>query len=65
VVMIVLIAAIDLVVLLGSDLVARYLSEATVHLLEVLLGIFLGAMAVQLMLNGLADVGAITLSGGH
>jgi MarC family membrane protein len=65
VVMIVLVAAIDLVVLLGSDYVARYLSEATIHLLEVLLGIFLGAMAVQLMLNGLADVGAITLSGGH
>jgi multiple antibiotic resistance protein len=65
VVMIAIIALIDLGVLLGSDYVARYLSEATVHLLEVLLGIFLGAMAVQLMLNGLADVGAITLSGGH
>jgi MarC family membrane protein len=65
VVMIAVIALIDLGVLLGSDYVARYLSEATVHLLEVLLGIFLGAMAVQLMLNGLADVGAITLSGGH
>ena len=65
VVMIAIIAAIDLGVLLGSDYVARYLSEATVHLLEVLLGIFLGAMAIQLILNGLADVGAITLSGGH
>ena len=52
-------------VLLGSDQVAKYLSEAAVHLLEVLLGIFLGAMAVQLMLNGLADVGAITLTGRH
>jgi multiple antibiotic resistance protein len=65
VVMIAVIALIDLGVLLASDYVARYLSEATIHLLEVLLGIFLGAMAVQLMLNGLADVGAITLSGGH
>jgi multiple antibiotic resistance protein len=65
VVMIVIIALIDLVVLLGSGHVAKYLSEAAVHLLEVLLGIFLGAMAVQLMLNGLADVGAISLSGGH
>ncbi|NIV33676.1 MAG: MarC family protein, partial [Anaerolineae bacterium] len=65
VVMIAIVAAIDLVVLLGSDYVARYLSEATVHLLEVLLGIFLGAMAIQLILNGLAAVGVITLSGGH
>ena len=62
VVMIVIIAAIDFVVLLGSDFVARYLSEAMVSLLEVLLGIFLGAMAIQLILNGLADVGVISLS---
>ena len=63
VVMIVIIAVIDFVVLLGSDFVARYLSEAMVSLLEVLLGIFLGAMAIQLILNGLADVGVISLSG--
>jgi multiple antibiotic resistance protein len=62
VVMIAIIALIDLGVLLGSDYVARYLSEATIKLLEVILGIFLGAMAIQLMLNGLADVGVITLS---
>ncbi len=65
VVMIAIVSLIDLVVLLGSDYVAKYLSEAAVHLLEVLLGIFLGAMAVQLVLNGLANVGAITLTGGH
>ena len=63
VVMIAIVAAIDFVVLLGSDFVARYLSEAMVSLLEVLLGIFLGAMAIQLILNGLADVGVISLSG--
>ena len=61
VVMIAIIAVIDLGVLLGSDRVARYLSEAaTVELLEVILGIFLGALAIQLMLNGLADVGVIS-----
>ena len=63
--MIAIIALIDLVVLLGSDYVAKFLSEAAVHLLEVILGIFLGAMAIQLILNGLADVGVITLTGGH
>lgn len=63
VVMIIIIAFIDLGVLLGSDRVARYLSAATVELLEVILGIFLGALAIQLMLDGLAQVGAITLIG--
>jgi multiple antibiotic resistance protein len=65
VVMIAIVALIDLAILLGSDYVARYLSEAIIHLLEVLLGIFLGAMAVQLILNGMTDVGVVTLSGGH
>lgn len=63
VVMIAIIAIIDLGVLYGSNFVVKYLSEATVELLEVILGIFLGALAIQLMLNGLAEVGAITLSG--
>lgn len=65
VVMIAIVALIDLVVLLGSDYVARYLTEAAVHLLEVLLGIFLGALAVQMMLNGLAELGIITMTGAH
>lgn len=63
VVMIAIIAVIDLGVLYGSNFVAKYLSEATVELLEVILGIFLGALAIQLMLNGLADLGIISLSG--
>ena len=62
VLMIVIIAIIDLGILLGSDRVARYLSTATVELLEVILGIFLGALAIQLMLDGLAQVGVITLN---
>ena len=65
VVMIAIIAFIDLLVMLGSDYLAKYLSDAAVHLLEVILGMFLGAMAIQLVLNGFADVGVITLTGGH
>ena len=63
VVMIAIIMLIDLGVLLFSDKVAPYLSEATIKLLEVVLGILLGALAIQLMLNGLAEVGVISLSG--
>ena len=63
VVMIAIIAVIDLGVLYGSNFVAKYLSEAMIELFEVILGIFLGALAIQLMLNGLADLGIISLTG--
>jgi MarC family membrane protein len=63
VVLIAIVMFINLGILLYSDKVAPYLSEATIELLEVVLGIFLGALAIQLMLNGLAEVGAITLTG--
>ncbi|MGD2049673.1 MAG: MarC family protein [Chloroflexota bacterium] len=63
VVMIAIVMLINLGVLLLSDRVAKYLSAAIVELLEVVLGILLGALAIQLMLNGLAEVGVITLSG--
>ena len=63
VVMIGIVMAINLGVLLFSDRVAKYLSAAIVELLEVVLGILLGALAIQLMLNGLSDLGIITLSG--
>jgi len=43
---------INLGFLLFSDMATSYLSEATIKLLEVVLGIFLGALAIQLMLNG-------------
>jgi small neutral amino acid transporter SnatA (MarC family) len=63
VVLIAVVMVIDLGILLFSDRVAPYLSEATIGLLEVVLGILLGALAIQLMLNGLAEVGVITLTG--
>lgn len=65
VVLIGVVMAIDFAVLLASDHVAKYLSKAIINLLEVVLGILLGALAIQLMLNGLADLGIITLSGAH
>ncbi len=65
-VMIVIIMGIDFGVLLLSDRVAPYLSEGIIMLFEVILGILLGALAIQLMLDGLAEVGVITLSStGH
>ena len=65
VVLIAVVMLINFGVLFASDKVAPYLSEATVELLEVVLGIFLGALAIQLMVNGLAELGIVTLSGAH
>jgi multiple antibiotic resistance protein len=61
IVMILIIMAIDLGILYASGRIARYLSHATVELLERVMGILLGALAVQLILTGLADVGVINL----
>jgi len=63
VVMIAFVMLIDLAILFFSDRVAPYLSEATIQLFKVVLGILLGTLAIQLMLNSLADLGIISLSG--
>ena len=58
--MILVIMAINLAVLYGSDRITRYLSHATVELLERVLGILLGALAVELIVTGLATLGIIS-----
>jgi hypothetical protein len=65
IVMVLVIALIDLSAMSVSDRFAAYLSTAAVELLEKSLGIFLDALAVQLLLDDLANLGVITLSGGH
>jgi multiple antibiotic resistance protein len=60
---ILIIAAIDLLVLYASDGIARHLSHATVELLERVLGILLGALAVELVVTGLRQVGIIAAQG--
>lgn len=64
IVMIGIVMLINFGVLAGSDKVAPYLSTAVVQLLEIVLGIFLGALAIQMALNGLAELGIITMSTG-
>jgi multiple antibiotic resistance protein len=44
-------------VLAGADRVRRYLGETGIRILTRLMGLMLTAIAVQFMLNGLADVG--------
>ncbi|HUV27957.1 MAG TPA: MarC family protein [Anaerolineales bacterium] len=61
--MILVIALIDLGVLYSADWISKYLSHATVELLERVLGILLGALAVELIVVGLATLGIISISG--
>lgn len=63
--MMLVVAAIDSGVFLVSHKLDRFLTYERILVLEKLLGILLAALAVQLILNGLAAVGVLTLTGGH
>ena len=58
--MILVIALIDVGVLYSADRVAKHLSHATIELLERVLGILLGALAIELIVVGLATLGIIS-----
>jgi multiple antibiotic resistance protein len=63
--MVLIVAAIDYGVFSVSDRLGKYLTYERILVLEKLLGILLAALAVQMILNGLAELGIITMSGGH
>jgi multiple antibiotic resistance protein len=63
--MLLVVAAIDFGVFLVSHKLDRYLTYERILVMEKLLGILLAALAVQLILNGLAGLGVVTLTGGH
>ena len=59
--MILVILLIDYLVLSSADRVASRISHATIELLEKVLGILLAALAVELILIGIADaIGIVT-----
>jgi MarC family membrane protein len=60
-----LVAAIDFGVFLVSHRLDKFLTHERILVLEKLLGILLAALAVQMVLNGLAELGIITMDGGH
>jgi multiple antibiotic resistance protein len=63
--LVLLVALIDFGVLLVSHRLDNYLTHERILVLEKLLGILLAALAVQMILNGLAELGIITMTGGH
>ena len=60
--MVLVVAAIDFGVFLISHRLDKYLTSERILVLEKLLGIFLSALAVQLIVNGLIDLHVITFS---
>ena len=63
--MLLVVAVIDYGVFLVSHRLDNWLTHERILVMEKVLGILLAALAVQLILAGLADVGVVTLSGGH
>ncbi len=59
---IVVILVIDYLVLSSAERLGRFFSPATVEVLEKVLGILLAALAIELMLSGLADALGIVAS---
>ena len=60
IILVLVVAAIDLGVFLISHRLDKYLTKERILVLEKLLGIFLAALAVQLMVDGLVDLHIIT-----
>ncbi|HDR73001.1 MAG TPA: MarC family protein [Methanoculleus sp.] len=62
--MVLVVAVIDYAIFLGSHGLDRYLTHERILVMEKVLGIFLAALAVQLIFGGAADVFGVVL-GGH
>lgn len=61
----VVVLALDIVVFRGAVQVSSKLDESRMLVTEKVFGFLLAALGVQLMLNGLSDVGVIHLTTGH
>jgi multiple antibiotic resistance protein len=65
-VMLTIVMIINLLVLLFESSILKFISPDTINVAERILGLLLAALAVQTMLNGLVELGLITLkTAGH
>ena len=63
--MVLLIAAIDVAILNSAHRLDKFLTHERILVLEKVLGIMLAALAVELVVQGMALLGIITLTGAH
>jgi multiple antibiotic resistance protein len=61
VILVLLVAAFDRLIFTNMDTIARHLDKSRLAVTEAVFGVLLAALAVQLVLHGLADLGVIDL----
>ena len=59
------VGTLDYVILVGGPRLQSILTQERIIVLEKLLGVFIAALSIQLIVDGLAEFGIVTLSGGH
>ena len=63
--LVLLMGAFDWLIFKNLDSLAEHLDKSRLAVTEAVFGVLLAALAVQLMLDGLADLGIISMLGGH
>ncbi len=65
VVLVLVVGALNLLVFTNIDKLAKQLDPARLAVTEAVFGVLLAALAVQMMVDGLADLGIISMIVGH
>jgi len=63
--LILIVGALDWLIFRNMDKLATHLDPSRLAVTEAVFGVLLAALAVQLMLNGLADLGILAMAGAH
>jgi multiple antibiotic resistance protein len=65
VVLVLIVGALDWLIFMNMDKLSKYLDPSRLAVTEAVFGVLLAALAVQLMLDGLHDLGIISILSGH
>jgi len=63
--LVLIVGALDWLIFKNMDKLAKHLDPSRLAVTEAVFGVLLAALAVQLMLNGLADLGILAIAGAH
>ena len=63
IILVLLVGALDWLIFTNLDSIAKYLDKSRMAVTEAVFGVLLAALAVELVLRGLADLGVIDLVG--
>jgi small neutral amino acid transporter SnatA (MarC family) len=63
--LVLIVGALDWLIFKNMDTLAKHLDPSRLAVTEAVFGVLLAALAVQLMLDGLADLGILAMAGAH